>query len=61
VLGFVMEALQRRVDQEIIQPGFTVKLDTDPPPSDDQDFVQYRWGFHPTRSMRQMFHTVRIG
>jgi tail sheath protein len=61
VIGHIEEILDRRVTGEIIQPGFTVKLDQDPPADDDQDFVQLIWGFHPTRSFRQMFSTVRLG
>ena len=61
VLGFIKGLLQTRVDNRIIQPGFTVELDRDPEPTDSQDFIQYRWGFRPTRSLRQLFHTARIG
>jgi hypothetical protein len=61
VLGRVTEAYASRETAEIVQAGWTVQLDTDPPPDDDQDFVQYVHGFHPTRSLRQMFNTARIG
>jgi hypothetical protein len=60
-LGFVKGLYQQREDAEIVQHGWTVVLDQDPPPDDDQDFIQYRHGFHPTRSLRQMFHTARMG
>lgn len=61
ILGRVVEAYRRREESEIVQPGWTVELDPTVPVSDDDDFVFYRHGFHPTRSLRQMFHTARVG
>lgn len=60
-IGFMAGRYQAREDAEIVQPGWTVVLDTDPPADDDQDFIQLRHGFHPTRSLRQLFNTVRLG
>lgn len=61
VLGFIATLYQRREDAEIIQPGWTVLLDPTVPVSDDDDFVAYLHGWHPTRSLRQMVHRARIG
>lgn len=61
VLGFLTVIYQRREDAEIIQPGWTVLLDPAVPVSDDDDFVCYLHGFHPTRSLRQMVHRARVG
>lgn len=60
-IGFMQGRYQAREDAEIVQPGWTVELDTDPPADDDDDFIQLRHGFHPTRSLRQLFNTVRLG
>lgn len=61
VIGLLKTLYQRREDAEIIQPGWTVDLDPSVVVSDDDDFIQYLHGFHPTRSLRQMFHVARIG
>jgi hypothetical protein len=59
VLGRVQIAYQTRESAQIVQPGWSVK--SAPGASDDDDFVEYLHGFHPTRSLRQMFNTARIG
>lgn len=58
-LGFLKGLYQDREDAEVVQPGWTVTLDGDA--DDDLDYVSYQHGFHPTRSLRQMFHTARMG
>jgi hypothetical protein len=61
VLGFITTLYQRREEAEIVQPGWTVTLDPSVEVSDDDDFVQYLHGFHPTRSLRQLYNVARIG
>lgn len=59
VLGRVTIAYQNREAAQVVQPGWTVAVAGTP--SDDDDFVEYVHGFHPTRSLRQIFNTARIG
>lgn len=59
VLGRFRIAYQTRQDARIVQAGWTVRLDG--PVSDDDDFVACAHGFHPTRSLRQIFNVARIG
>jgi hypothetical protein len=59
VLGKVRTSYQSRELARVVQPGWSVALDG--PVSDDDDFVALRHGFHPTRSLRQMFNVARIG
>lgn len=59
VLGRVQTAYSVREAAEVVQPGWTV---TDAAgASDDDDFVAYVHGFHPTRSLRQILNVARIG
>lgn len=58
IKGRYETAYQRREDASIVQPGWSVALlEGDL----DDDFVQVKHGFHPTRSIRQMFNIARIG
>lgn len=59
VLGRVTIAYSTRETAQVVQPGWTVALAAGA--SDDDDFVSYVHGFHPTRSVRQIFNTVRVG
>lgn len=59
VLGRVRLAYETRESARVVQPGWTVMLDG--PVSDDDDFVAFLHGFHPTRSLRQMFNRVKMG
>jgi hypothetical protein len=59
--GHIQEILEARVTSQVVQPGFSVDVAADPPPSDDDDALWFVWGFHPTRSTRQMFNTIRLG
>jgi hypothetical protein len=59
VLGRVQLAYKVREAAQVVQPGWSVALAGTP--SDDDDFIEYVHGFHPTRSLRQIFNTARIG
>jgi hypothetical protein len=59
ILGRVKIAYQTRETAEIVNPGWTVVVDG--PTADTDDFVAYLHGFHPTRSLRQIFNLVRLG
>lgn len=61
ILGRFQEEYATREEAEIVQPGWTVALDPSIPQSDDSDFAAFLHGFHPTRSLRQMLNTVRMG
>lgn len=58
VLNRVNRAYERREAMQIVQPGWVVRLDPTVPISDDDDFVAYQHAVAPTRTMRQIFHTV---
>ena len=59
VIGRIQLAYSNREAAQVVQPGWTVAVAGTP--SDDDDFVQYVHGFHPTRSLRQILNTARIG
>lgn len=59
VLGRVKIAYQTRESAQIVQPGWTVADAAGE--TDDDDFVGYVHGFHPTRSLRQIFNQARVG
>lgn len=61
VIGYFKTLYQKRVDGRIIQAGFSVALATDVPQTDDDDFMVIDHGFHPIRSVRQIFNRVRMG
>jgi hypothetical protein len=53
--------LQRRVDATVIQPGFTVAVDQNPPPSDNDEFLAFTIGIAFGRSAEQIYFTVTAG
>lgn len=57
----VTARLGARAGVGIVQPGFTVEVDTDPPPSDDDEFIALRIGVKFGRSVEQMYFTVKAG
>lgn len=59
VLGRVKIAYQKRESAQVVQPGWSVAEAAGG--TDDDDFVSYVHGFHPTRSLRQMFNLARVG
>jgi hypothetical protein len=61
VLGFLTTIMDRRVDQRIVQSGYTVKIDPVPPASDDDEFVAFEIDFKYGRSAEQVYFTGQIG
>ena len=64
VLGHFKELYQSRQDNEVVQPGWSVTIDqaaTAANGGDDSDGIYVQHGFHPTRSVRIIYHTARIG
>lgn len=64
VLGHFKEIYQAYQNGEIVQPGWSVRIDvqaTADAGGDDSDAIFVLHGFHPTRSVRQMLHTAKIG
>jgi hypothetical protein len=61
LVGKMAEIIQRRVDATVVQDSATVEIDQDPPPSDDQDFVQVKYGVKFTRSTEKVYNTVYVG
>jgi hypothetical protein len=53
--------LARRVDATVIQPGFTVAVDQNPPPSDNDEFLAFTIGIAFGRSAEQIYFTVTAG
>jgi len=60
VKGFITQLYTALEQQEVVSPGWVVELDTAPPPTDLQDFIQYAHAFSPTRALRQLYNTARI-
>lgn len=57
-VGLVQERLQARQDNAIVQPGWTVKIANDPPPSDNDDFVALSVGVRFARPTEKVFITI---
>lgn len=53
--------MKARETAGIIQPGWTVSIDTDPPPSDDDEFIAVKFGLRFGRSAEQVFFTANVG
>ena len=45
----------------VIQPGWTVAIDQDPPPADTDDFIALQYSVKFGRSLEQVFNTVIVG
>ncbi len=61
VLAQIGRIMQRRVDNRIMQSGWTAVVDPDPAPSDDDEFVAFVITGKFTRSAEQVFFTGRLG
>jgi Phage tail sheath protein beta-sandwich domain len=61
VLGKIGEIMDRRVNDRIIQTGWTAIIDPIPPPSDDDDFVAFEITAKYGRSTEQVYFTGRLG
>lgn len=53
--------LKARQETWIVQPGWAVTVDHDPPPSDDDEFVALVVAAKFGRSVEQVYWTVRVG
>ena len=60
LVGEARQRAQKRVDLGVIQPGFTVKIDPDPAPTDNDDFIALVIGMAFGRSVEQVFWTIRV-
>jgi hypothetical protein len=60
VRGQVEARLQRREEAAVIQPGWTVEIDNDPPPQDTDDYVALRYGLVFGRSVERHFNRVVV-
>lgn len=61
VLAEIGRVMSRRVNDKIIQAGWTAIVDPDPAPSDDDEFVAFVISGKFTRSAEQFFFTGRLG
>lgn len=52
--------LRARQTVNVIQPGYSVAVDQNPPPSDDDEFIGLRVGMKFGRSVEQVFFTVNV-
>jgi hypothetical protein len=59
--GQMSSRMQARQDAGVIQSGWTVKVATQPPPSDDDDFVALDYAIKFGRSLDQILNTVVVG
>lgn len=50
-----------RVQTNAIQEAYTVAIDRDPPPSDDDEFIGVAIGLRFGRTGEQIFYTVKVG
>lgn len=55
------EILLDRQSQGVIQPGWTVGIDQNPPPTDEDEFIALQIGVKFAPSLEQLFFTVSIG
>jgi len=53
--------LRAREDASIIQPGWTVSVDQNPPPSELDEFIALVVGIKFGRSVEQVYFTVNVG
>lgn len=60
ILGGIRTILDDLVTAQVIQPGYSLGLDTDPPPLPTDDFVQVKYGVAFVRGLRQVFNTVTV-
>ena len=61
LIGQMAARLEQREIAGVIQPGWTVAIDQDPPPSDDDEFIALVYSIGFGRSLEQVFNTVVVG
>ena len=60
VVGHAKSVIKAREDRGVLQPGSTVLVDQDPPPSADDEFIALAYGIAFGRSVEQIFNTVVV-
>lgn len=60
VIGYLKSILQRREDQSIIQPGWTVDIDRTLTTGDDDEFLAFSIGLAFGRSAEQVFFSITV-
>lgn len=61
VRAAIAQRMQAREDAGIIQPGWTVEIDNNPPPTPTDDFLAYAIGLRFGRSTEQIYFTTSVG
>jgi hypothetical protein len=60
VVGYGHQVMEARAGLGVIQDGYTVGTDPQPPPSDEDEFVAVVYGIAFGRSVEQIYNTVYI-
>jgi hypothetical protein len=60
VVARMASLLRDREERGVIRSGWTVGIDQDPPPSDDDEFIALRYGLKFMRSVEQVFNTIVV-
>jgi hypothetical protein len=61
LVGQMAARLEAREAAGVVQAGWSVDVDNDPPPSDDDEFIGLVYGIGFGRSLEQVFNTVVVG
>ena len=61
VRGQMASRLQAREDAGVVQAGWTVNIATEPPPTDDDNFVALDYSVRFGRGLEQILNTVVVG
>jgi hypothetical protein len=61
IVGQVKRSLSDREALGAIQSGWSVQIDQDPPPSDDDEFIALAISVQFARSLEQVYFTVSVG
>lgn len=61
LVGQMAARLAAREAAGVVQPGWTVQVDTDPPPTETDEFVALVYSLGFGRSLEQVFNTVVVG
>ncbi len=61
IVGDAVARLKAMEASNIIQAGWNVGVDGDPPPSNDDEYVALKYRFKFTRTVEQVYNTVVVG
>lgn len=61
LVGQTAARLAGREAAGVIQPGWTVTIDQDPPPTDDDEFIALLYSLKFGRTLEQVYNTVVVG